>query len=58
MIAVCPGSVATPFFAGRETRTPVEKMLHAENVADTIVATLKLPRNATVSELDIRPANP
>jgi NADP-dependent 3-hydroxy acid dehydrogenase YdfG len=33
-------------------------VLHAEDVADVIVATLTLPDRAMVSELDIRPTNP
>lgn len=59
VVAICPGSVATPFFdkAGME-RNPA-KMLSADDVAATIVSILSLPaERATVSELDIRPANP
>lgn len=59
VVAICPGSVATPFFdkAGQE-RDP-SKMLSADDVAATIVNVLSLPaERATVSELDIRPANP
>lgn len=60
VIAVCPGSVATPFMDKRERpgRTPRDRMLRAEDVADTVVATLTLPDRAMVSELDIRPTNP
>lgn len=58
VMAVCPGSVDTAFFAGRDPRTPRDKMVHAEDVAEAILAALCLPRHATLSELDIRPANP
>ena len=34
------------------------KVLHAEDVADVVLATLTLPERAMVSELDIRPTNP
>jgi len=33
-------------------------MLHAEDVADTVLATLTLSDRAMISELDIRPTNP
>lgn len=59
VIAVCPGSVATPFFdkAGVE-REDLDRVLQPEDVADAVVSALELPRRALVSELDIRPANP
>lgn len=60
VVAVCPGSVATPFMDKRERpgRTPREKMLRAEDVAHAVLATLTLPERAMISELDIRPTNP
>lgn len=60
VIAICPGSVATPFMEQqhRPGRTPRDRMLHAEDVAEALVATLTLPDGAMVSELDIRPTNP
>jgi hypothetical protein len=33
-------------------------MLHAEDVDDTVLATLTLADGAMISELDIRPTNP
>jgi NAD(P)-dependent dehydrogenase (short-subunit alcohol dehydrogenase family) len=59
-IAICPGSVATPFMdkRNRPGRTPRDRMLHAQDVAEALVATLTLPDGAMVSELDIRPTNP
>lgn len=60
VIAICPGSVATPFMdkQHRSGRTARDRMLHAEDVADAVLATLTLPDRAMVSELDIRPSNP
>jgi len=60
VIAICPGSVATPFVGkqDRPGRTPRERMLQAEQVAEAAVATLTLGDNALVSELDIRPTSP
>jgi NAD(P)-dependent dehydrogenase (short-subunit alcohol dehydrogenase family) len=59
VMAVCPGSVDTPFFdrAGVE-RDNLDRVLRPEDVAATILANLELPERALVSELDIRPANP
>lgn len=59
VVAVCPGSVASPTFSPRSRDRDPTKMLAPEDVAHTIVSTLALPpERATVSELDIRPANP
>jgi 3-oxoacyl-[acyl-carrier protein] reductase len=59
VIAVCPGSVATAFRdkQARPSR-PGDRMLTADDVAATVLATLTLPDRAMVSELDIRPTNP
>lgn len=60
VVAICPGSVATPFMdkQDRPGRTARDRMLHAEDVAEAVVATLTLPDRALISELDLRPANP
>ena len=57
--AICPGSVATPFFekAGWPTDRP-EAKLQPEDVAETVLAALLLPERALLSEIDIRPTNP
>jgi len=56
---ICPGSVATPFFekTGTGLEAP-ERKLQAQDVADTVLATLLLPERALVSEVDLRPTNP
>jgi len=60
VLAICPGSVATNFFDDHHgTMDPKrETILHAEDVADSIIHMLKLPQRAMVSEIDIRPSNP
>lgn len=59
VVTVCPGSVETPFFdkAGMEISN-AERILKPDDVAETVVAALKLPDRALVSELHIRPTNP
>ncbi len=59
VITICPGSVDTPLIRNQSTLTPnLEKILHADDIAETILGALRLPLRATVSELDIRPSNP
>ncbi len=59
VVAICPGTVETPFFekAGIDLQN-TDKVLQPEDVAATVVAALELPQRALVSELDIRPTNP
>ena len=60
VIAVCPGSVDTTLrreaTALGEVRS--DHVLQPEDVADSVLAALRLPDRALVSELDIRPSNP
>ena len=57
--AICPGSVVTPFFdkSGAAIENPDAK-LQPQDIAETVLAVLRLPQRALVSELDIRPSNP
>ena len=59
VLAICPGSVVTPFFekSGMELQNP-ERKLQAADVAHAVISALELPDRATISELDIRPSNP
>jgi 3-oxoacyl-[acyl-carrier protein] reductase len=59
VVAVCPGSVDTKIIHAQTLfeRDP-EKILKPEDVAETVLALLRLPRRATVSELEIRPSAP
>jgi 3-oxoacyl-[acyl-carrier protein] reductase len=59
VIAICPGSVATPFMDKQDRMRPNrERVLTADDVAQAVLSTLALPDRAMVSELDIRPTNP
>lgn len=60
VVAVCPGSVATPFMEKRERpgRTPRDRMLRADDVAHAVLGVLTVSDGAMISELDIRPTNP
>ena len=57
--ALCPGSVDTKMIHAQTLfeRDP-DKILKPEDVAETVLALLRLPRRATVSELEIRPSDP
>lgn len=59
VVAVCPGSVNTPFFDRATPFSPDRsRILAPEDVAAVIADTLELPTRALVSEIDIRPTNP
>jgi 3-oxoacyl-[acyl-carrier protein] reductase len=59
VVAVCPGSVATPFMDKQERlRTNRDRVLTADDVAHAVLATLTIGDRAMVSELDVRPTNP
>ena len=61
VLALCPGSVETEFFANPLTRHMApepDSALQPEDIADTILHMIRLPYRATISEIDIRPSNP
>ena len=60
VITVCPGSVDTNFFdqPGTILNSSAETILAANDVADMILASVKLPVRAMVSEIEVRPTNP
>lgn len=59
VVAICPGSVATPFGdKGGRTRPNRDRILAPDDVAQAVLATLTVSDRAMVSELDIRPTNP
>jgi 3-oxoacyl-[acyl-carrier protein] reductase len=58
VITICPGSVYTSFSQSPKEPSRSEKILHSNDIADTVMAALKLPDRAMVSEIDIRPTNP
>lgn len=53
---VCPGSVATEF-SPHSGKDPA-KILQTNDVADAVLTILRLPQNALMSEVDLRPSNP
>src|SRR2546425_8932363 len=59
VVAICPGSVATPFMDKRERPRPArDRALTADDVAHAVVSTLTVSDRAMISEVDIRPTNP
>jgi 3-oxoacyl-[acyl-carrier protein] reductase len=58
VITICPGSVDTSFSPSPKEPSRSASILRSEDIADTVVAALKLPNRAMVSEIDIRPTNP
>lgn len=59
VVAVCPGSVATPFMGKQARERPNrDRVLAADDVAHVVVSSITLSERAMVSELDIRPTNP
>lgn len=59
-ITICPGSVDTDFFIAddHDSGLKSKKALFAKDVADCVELAVKLPQNATISEIEIRPTNP
>jgi NADP-dependent 3-hydroxy acid dehydrogenase YdfG len=60
VLVVCPGSVDTDFASGRSgsPHSKKKEIILPEDVAATIVMSLKMPQRTMVSEIDIRPTNP
>lgn len=58
VVTICPGSVDTSFSPSEKEPSRLASILHSEDIADTVIAALKLPDRAMVSEIDIRPTNP
>ena len=59
VITVCPGSVDTGMLREQPMlKSDPARILHPEDVAETILHSLRLPERALVSEVDIRPSNP
>lgn len=59
VIAICPGSVATPFMDKQSRLHPNrDRVLKPDDVAQAVLAALTLPDHAMLSEMDLRPTNP
>lgn len=59
VVAICPGSVDTKIIHAQTLfeRDP-DKILKPEDVAEAVLAVLRFPARATISELEIRPSDP
>lgn len=58
VLAICPGSVNTAMIRSIRSPSREGEMLEPEDVAQAILDAVRMPARATVSEIDIRPANP
>jgi 3-oxoacyl-[acyl-carrier protein] reductase len=59
IITVCPGSVDTAMLHDQPMlKSDPQRILRPEDVADAILAAVRLPARAMVSEIDVRPTNP
>jgi 3-oxoacyl-[acyl-carrier protein] reductase len=59
VVTICPGSVDTGMLRDQPMlHSDSQRILRPEDVADSILHTLRLPRRALVSEVDLRPTNP
>src|SRR5688500_9706751 len=59
VITICPGSVDTGMIREQPMlKSDPARILQPEDVAETILHSLRLPARALVSEVDIRPSNP
>ena len=59
VVTVCPGSVDTGMLRDQPMlKSDPDRILRAEDVAQTILETVRLPARALVSEIDVRPTNP
>ena len=59
VVAVCPGSVATQMLQDQPLLPAnPEKILAPEDVAQTILCSVRLPQRALVNEIEIRPTDP
>jgi len=57
VVTICPGSVDTTFSSSTKDTARSEKIIHPQDIADTLVTVLTLPDRTMVSEIDIRPTN-
>lgn len=59
VITICPGSVDTGMLRDQPMlKSDPQRILRPEDVADSVLHTLRLPLRALVSEVDLRPTNP
>ncbi len=56
--SICPGSVDTEFSTNGRLTPHKKNILHADDVADAVLAVIRMPERALISEIDLRPTNP
>jgi NAD(P)-dependent dehydrogenase (short-subunit alcohol dehydrogenase family) len=56
--SIMPGSVATEFGAGRTASAGSDWKIAPEDVAETVVAVLRMPERTTISRVEMRPSRP
>lgn len=57
VVTICPGSVDTTFSPPKDPSTS-DRLIHPQDIADTVLAAITIPARSMVSEIDIRPTNP
>jgi 3-oxoacyl-[acyl-carrier protein] reductase len=59
VVTICPGSVDTGMLHDQPMlKSDPQRILQPEDVAQAVLAAVRLPSRALVSELDLRPTNP
>jgi 3-oxoacyl-[acyl-carrier protein] reductase len=59
IITICPGSVATGMLEDQPMlKADARRILQPEDVAEAVLAAIRLPARALASEIDLRPTNP
>ena len=60
VLAICPGSVNTPFNIDRSPADDPRRrrIIQPEDVAATILHMIRMPQHTMISEIDMRPSNP
>ncbi len=58
VITICPGSVETEMVVGSPIHQNIKQMLKPNDIAKVVISAIKLPKNALISDLDIRTTNP
>jgi 3-oxoacyl-[acyl-carrier protein] reductase len=59
VITICPGSVDTAMLQDQPMlKSDPQRILRPDDIADAILAAVRLPARAMVSEIDVRPTNP
>ncbi|MBK8945652.1 MAG: SDR family NAD(P)-dependent oxidoreductase [Ignavibacteriae bacterium] len=58
VITVCPGSTDTDMIKNSPIHKNLKQFLKPKDIAEIVISAIKLPQNALISDLEIRPTNP